>query len=207
MSNPYTVLGVESNATDEQIKSAYRRKCKDHHPDREQGDEAKMLEVRAAYDLLKNPERRALFDKAGITDRPPQLTKQATELIVLLFRQYILDAPDDTDAVPALKVKLDEFEAQQHQALRNLREQLRTVESRKNTVKLKPKAEGENIYSIVIDNLIQDITRAVQVCELKLQTIPIAREILDQYKSKPINVSTLMYGNLNRPQPYFIISE
>lgn len=58
--DPYKVLGVSPNATDEQIKQAYRRLAKKYHPDLNPGDETaakKMQEVNAAYEKIKNPEK------------------------------------------------------------------------------------------------------------------------------------------------------
>ena len=58
--DPYKVLGLEPNASDEEIKKAYRRLAKKYHPDLNPGDaEAarKMKEVNAAYEQIKNPEK------------------------------------------------------------------------------------------------------------------------------------------------------
>ncbi len=58
MDDPYKVLGVDRNASDEEIKKAYRRLAKKYHPDANPGDtEAarKMQEINAAYEQIKNP--------------------------------------------------------------------------------------------------------------------------------------------------------
>ncbi len=61
MRDPYTVLGVSPDATEEEIKRAYRRLAKQYHPDLHPGDaEAarKMQEINAAYEQLQNPSQR-----------------------------------------------------------------------------------------------------------------------------------------------------
>ena len=58
--DPYKVLGVSPNASDDEIKQAYRRLAKKYHPDLNPGNEEaarKMQEVNAAYEAIKNPEK------------------------------------------------------------------------------------------------------------------------------------------------------
>ena len=68
MDDPYQILGVSRDATDEQIKQAYRRLAKKYHPDLNPGDEEaakKMQQINAAYEKIKNPEKNTTSGQGG----------------------------------------------------------------------------------------------------------------------------------------------
>ncbi|GGC62693.1 molecular chaperone DnaJ [Siccirubricoccus deserti] len=76
---PYEILGVQPDASHEQIRSAYRRLARKLHPDLNPGDRAaeeRFKEVGAAYDLLGDAEKRARYDRGEIdasgAERPQQ---------------------------------------------------------------------------------------------------------------------------------------
>jgi molecular chaperone DnaJ len=64
----YEVLGVARTCSAEDVKAAYRKLAKEHHPDRNPGDdsaEPKFKEVSEAYEVLKDAEKRAAYDRFG----------------------------------------------------------------------------------------------------------------------------------------------
>ncbi|KAH8162413.1 hypothetical protein CIB48_g5817, partial [Xylaria polymorpha] len=64
----YKVLGIDRHANDKEIKSAYRRLSKKHHPDKNPGDDTaqgKFVEVSEAYEALIDPESRKIYDQYG----------------------------------------------------------------------------------------------------------------------------------------------
>jgi len=68
----YKVMGVARDATEAQIKQAYRKLARKYHPDvsKEKDAEARFKEVGEAYEVLKSPEKRAAYDQLGQNYRP-----------------------------------------------------------------------------------------------------------------------------------------
>jgi molecular chaperone DnaJ len=74
MTSPYDTLGVKKGASDEEIKKAYRKLARQHHPDANQGNkesEERFKEVQHAYDVLSDPEKRKQYDRFGSQNGRP----------------------------------------------------------------------------------------------------------------------------------------
>ena len=74
----YETLGVPKNASDEEIKKAYRKLAMKHHPDRNQGDaskaaEEKFKDAKEAYEMLSDTQKRAAYDQYGHAGVDPNM--------------------------------------------------------------------------------------------------------------------------------------
>jgi molecular chaperone DnaJ len=97
--NHYDVLGLAKDASAADIKSAYRKLAKEHHPDKNAGDtasEAKFKEVNEAYQVLSDPAKRREYDARQASPNPGQGRQQQQyrdpwEHIHNMYRQVVQD--------------------------------------------------------------------------------------------------------------------
>jgi len=64
----YKVLGIQKNASPEEVKKAFRRLAHEHHPDKPKGDEKKFKEINEAYQVLSDQKKRSQYDRFGTAD-------------------------------------------------------------------------------------------------------------------------------------------
>jgi len=96
--DPYDILGVQKNATASQIKSAWRRRAMETHPDQNGGQpSADFQQVQKAWELLSDPARKARFDLDGSWEEPEpdNAIAEAHQLITMTLREVISNAADD----------------------------------------------------------------------------------------------------------------
>lgn len=87
MADHYETLGVERDATRDDIKKAFRKMASKHHPDKEGGSEEAFKKVKKAYETLDDPEARARYDEFGDEEEPEEgtLTGRMTMVLLRIF--------------------------------------------------------------------------------------------------------------------------
>lgn len=71
MNDPYRILGVNKNSSPQDIKQAFKKLAKEYHPDKPDGDEAKFKQINEAYEILKDPKKKEMYDLGGMDPNQP----------------------------------------------------------------------------------------------------------------------------------------
>src|SRR5438105_4555785 len=83
MFDPFEVLGIRPNSTQEQIRTAYREQVARYHPDKHRGNPledlaaAKLVEINRAYEILTDDAKRASYEARGPANRAPVSTSSS----------------------------------------------------------------------------------------------------------------------------------
>ncbi|ASY69186.1 molecular chaperone DnaJ [Sinorhizobium fredii USDA 205] len=187
--DPYALLGLERDADERAIRAAYRRAVKTAHPDRG-GDAEKFGKLQTAYDLLKDPVRRKVYDDTGYD---PQLVdpKQVKGLMMLetLVNDFILDLrePGSFDPVAAMRRKLsDDIVKTRFHILELERHRSRV---RKHLDRLGRRPETDVLGSMLRARS-QSISDAIKTAEAQIEVIEEAYAMLEgySYEMEPLQV-------------------
>lgn len=102
--NPYEVLGVSSEATQDEISASYRKLARKYHPDAPGGGDAeKFKEIALAYEVLSDPEKRERYDKTGeFSSKESVVLATVAELIKQEFKV------GSSDPIRAILQRVDE---------------------------------------------------------------------------------------------------
>ncbi|KAI8435371.1 hypothetical protein MSG28_003690 [Choristoneura fumiferana] len=103
--DPYEILGVSRRATLPEIRKAYRQRAKEWHPDKNlhPNAESRFVEIKQAYELLSDTERRQAYDQYGITNEDEHLYKQRHDYSTYArFRHFENNILEKSTHTPAL---------------------------------------------------------------------------------------------------------
>lgn len=95
MTRYYTQLGVNPNATLEEIKAAYRERALATHPDKVPGKEAEFNRIQKTYEVLSDPEKRQAYDarSSSLLNSASHLERMARQGL----RFFLVQQPEDYD--------------------------------------------------------------------------------------------------------------
>lgn len=177
----YDHLGVEPNATHDQIRDAYRAKAKQTHPDAGGNAEAFGALSHAAA-VLTDPARRARYDETGADDPPGQTESEAFAMIIGLLASAASDerVPVELVDMGALIQKaLAEAEQETKQQIAKLTSRKARIE--KLMKRVKRKGKGPNMIVRSFEDSARKIEGAILKGRDRLEVIDAARKMAADY--------------------------
>lgn len=177
---PYELLGVSRDADDVQIKAAYRRHAKGAHPD-SGGDAESFSRLKCAYELLKDPIRRKVYDETGYD---PQLAevKDLEGLLVLekVINEMVLDErePGSFDPVAAMRRKLTDEVVQARFHVFELERHRGRIRNHLDRLAMKP---ASDVLGSMLRTRVGSITEAIEKASKHVDAIERAYEMLEGY--------------------------
>lgn len=183
MADLYELLGVERDATQEEIKKAWKHLAQKLHSDKQGGDEAQFKRVKEAYRVLKNPSKRAEYDKTGeIPHAINPLEIKARDHLVILFGQAlnqgtgklarldILGAMDKELVNAIQKTEINSIDAKQkRRELQDIKDKFHVDDGR------------DNVFVAVIENELTRIETYLEDNSQQLTMMKLARELLSHH--------------------------
>lgn len=179
--NLYDVLGVDKNATDEEIKKAYREKAKENHTDKG-GDNDKMVSINKAWQVLKDPLRRKRYDDTGEQTETPFDQKFAAFTQDIFIKIVYETDVEKTDLIKAFKMYADKILEEQEKQKEDLDDKIKRLN--KVIKRLKTKKGKNNNIAIVLDHNISALTQALHKLEEDIKFIKDCKEVIGHYNYK-----------------------
>lgn len=175
--NHYEVLGIEKTATPAEIKKAYKRMAKKHHPDRG-GDAQAMVLVNKAYDTLMDPAKREHFNLTGedkpLTDIDIEARNSILQLFGALLAQGRVNVP--ARATRAANTGMIEIKAELAEHKRKYEE----LQKRRDEVTC---TDPENLWIRLVDSTLAQARGQIALIERKLEIANRVVEMLKAYRS------------------------
>lgn len=178
----HDILGVSPEADEKAVAKAYRARAKKLHPD-QGGDPEEFKRVTGAYLVLRDPARRAHYERTGQTESNgvDSIRESALQIIGAAIQQSLLDDRAATyDIAKTMRDNLKRESTQLAQAAKMHRDNKAKAE--RNAKRWKPKDASADIVASMAVSVIRECEKLASECERQIEIRAAASEILDGYE-------------------------
>jgi curved DNA-binding protein CbpA len=217
----YETLGVHEDASQEEIKRAYQRLSKEHHPDKESDLEKikeatdKQASINVAYSVLGNAKKRKIYDETGMDGSGKSIEEQAEGILYAIMKEVMKVSDDESSLFRSfhetMAGTIEQLEMKRDRLVRENDERKRRIKTLIG-LKLRKGNEKTKIFNRIIDDQIAEIRSIISDTLIKQYDEQIvaskkAYDILKRDYEKEPGGSTRFPDwarnfSINRP-PYF----
>lgn len=194
----YNTLGVDKNASKEDIKKAYHNKAKKHHPDKKDGDTEKMAEITRAYSILSDEDKRNYYDTTG-RESEDSFEQKFMSLVSQVFNHIMeQNDVDYTDLVSEFKEHILHLQKNCENNKTSLNKKLKKLEN----VKKRIKSDKDNVIALFLDEQIQTCNNGLKSTENDIKFLDKAYDVIATYNynfdQNPGVSGTTFHFNMNQ---------
>ena len=199
----YETLGVEKDATQHDIKQAYRKLVKKHHPDKNEGQRTEIFEtIQQAYEVLSDPKAREIYDVHGVShanDRMGKLMGLMCSLIAELVKAGVQPDKLTLAASIAVEGKLTELSAEKGKVSKGLTKLTEMKNELKAKESLKFDLVGESLATLMRQN-----NKELMRLDLEIEIHTHLLDFIDRYEKfempiQPTNRNGRNYSTVHFP--------
>lgn len=189
--NYYDILGVATDANQDAIKKAFRKKASAAHPDREDGSPELMQRLNAAYACLSDTVRRTTYDESGIDvdSELKSLDSKAHEVLASVFAETLNNGTQNP--IEYIHMQLSAVVGKFRDNIRSSETMVSRLRSQRTRIRHKT-AGGENIFHAVIDDRIEVCLKAQVLFRESQLVYEHAQVMLENYESDKIVADSMV---------------
>lgn len=201
MAELHDALGVSPDADEATIQKAYRKRAKKAHPDAG-GDPEDFKRLTGAYLVLKDPARRAHYERTGETENMggDRIRQEALSLLGQAIAQALEDPKaDHTDFAKVIRANITQANAELAKAIKEHRKRKEKLERNARRWRLKKGADsGPDVIAQITQSQIVGAEMMVARCEHEIEVRAAVAEILDgyEYEHDPKAAPSMTYQEL-----------
>ena len=178
--NPYDILGVSRDATNEEIKAAFRSLAQKYHPDKG-GDEETFINIKLAYDVLSDPFKRQQYDQTGLFNGKRTRRDEAIHELNCLLNWLINHFDFENDnLVTRLNFELDKAVVDLNNRKKNIQRSIEILTKAAN--KTRNKFGRKNLLEGSIRQRLEMAKSEIKPIDDKLEVIKIVRTLIEEHE-------------------------
>lgn len=182
MKDFYKILGVpENNADAHAIRSAYKLKASTVHPDKAGGSTEAFQELNQAYSVLRDPVKRAQYDKGEEIKLPNELELTAKGRLADMFSQAIDSAQDDKDMIDIIRSSIVTGALDFQKTIDEMNSKIDGYNHILDRVKYNGD-DGVDLFAGTVNQKIDHCERTIEALSKELELVKIVTQLLNDYE-------------------------